>query len=103
MTETAVSADLLEALKVVTELRVDSVGEDLPALAIDNVPLPVQEPRGDLELRRVLHDRHDALELVRVELAGANIILAFDVQESEVKGTHRLLRSTSAFLQTKLE
>ena len=71
MAETAVGADLLEALEVVAELRVDAVGKNLGALAVDNVPLPVQEPRGDLELRRVLHDGHDPLELVRVELAGA--------------------------------
>ena len=71
VTKTAVGTDLLKTLKVVTELRVDAVGKDLGALAVDNVPLPVQEPRGDLELRRVLHDGHDPLELVRVELAGA--------------------------------
>jgi hypothetical protein len=31
--------------------------------------LPVEEPRGDLELRRVLHDGDYPLELVRVEVA----------------------------------
>jgi hypothetical protein len=46
--ETTVSADLLEALEVVTELGVDTVGEDLAVLAIDNVALPVEEPAGDL-------------------------------------------------------
>ena len=68
VTETAVGADLLKALEVVTELRVDAVGKNLGALAVDNVPLPVQEPRGDLELRRVLHDGNETLELIRVEL-----------------------------------
>jgi len=48
VTETTVSADLLEALEVLTELGVDAVGEDLGVLAVDNVALPVEEPGGDL-------------------------------------------------------
>ena len=48
MTETTVSADLLQALEVLTELGVDTVGEDLVVLAVDNVALPVEEPGGDL-------------------------------------------------------
>lgn len=48
VTETTVSADLLEALEVVTELRVDTVGEHLAVLAVDDIALPVQEPAGDL-------------------------------------------------------
>jgi hypothetical protein len=69
MTETTVAADLLEALKVVAHLGIDTVGENLQGLAIDNVLLPVQEPCRDLELSRVLDDRHETLELIRVELA----------------------------------
>lgn len=42
------SADLLQALKIVTELAVDTVGESLAVLAIDDVALPVEEPGGDL-------------------------------------------------------
>ena len=48
VTETAVSTDLLQALKVVTELGVDTVGKGLAVLAIDNIALPVEEPAGDL-------------------------------------------------------
>jgi hypothetical protein len=48
VTETTVSADLLQALEIVTELAVDAVGEDLAVLAIDDVALPVEEPAGDL-------------------------------------------------------
>ena len=51
VTETTVGTDLLEALKVVTELGVDTVGEDLRVLAVDNVALPVEEPGGDLVCR----------------------------------------------------
>lgn len=66
--DTTVGLDLLQALKVITELRVDVVREELRALAVNNVALPVQEPSGDLELSRVLEDGDDALKLVRVEL-----------------------------------
>jgi hypothetical protein len=48
VTETTVSADLLEALEVVTELGVDTVGEHLAVFAVDDIALPVQEPAGDL-------------------------------------------------------
>lgn len=44
VTKTAVSPDLLQALQVITELRVDTVGEDLNVLAIDNVAPAVEEP-----------------------------------------------------------
>jgi hypothetical protein len=42
--ETTVGTDLLQALKIVTELGVNAVGEDLTVLAIDDVALPVEEP-----------------------------------------------------------
>lgn len=71
VTETTVRADLLQALEVVAELRVHAVGQDLAMLPVHDVLLPVQEPRGDLELRRVLHDRHYPLQLVRVQVARA--------------------------------
>jgi hypothetical protein len=85
--ETTVSADLLEALEVVTELGVDTVGEDLAVLAIDNVALPVEEPAGDLvcggsvwrvraearphTLQGVLDDGNETLKLLRGEVTGA--------------------------------
>jgi hypothetical protein len=48
VTETTVSADLLQALEIVTELGGDTVGEDLAVLAIDDIALPVEEPTRDL-------------------------------------------------------
>lgn len=73
MTETTVGADLLEALEIVAELGGDTVGEDLAVLAVDNVALSVEEPRGDLVLGGVLDDGDDTLELFRGELTGALI------------------------------
>ena len=71
MTETSVCADLLETLEVVTELGVDTVGEDLAVLTLDNIALSVEEPCGDLVLERVLDDGDDALELFGGEFTGA--------------------------------
>lgn len=56
VTETTVSADLLEALKVVTHLLVDLVRDNVRVLAVVEVTLTVKEPGGDLELGGVLHD-----------------------------------------------
>jgi hypothetical protein len=88
VTETAMGTDLLQPLKVVAQLRVDTVREDLQRLAVDDVSLPIQEPDGDLELRRVLHDGDDALEFVRVEVTGA----------ARTKGEHKnRLESSSGY------
>jgi len=65
--ETSVGTDLLQSLEIVTELGVDTVGEDLEVLAVDNVALSVEEPRGDLVLGGVLDDGDNALELFRGE------------------------------------
>lgn len=68
VSETSVGPDLLQPLEVLTETLVDNVGEDVLALAVGDVSLPVKEPRRDLELGGVLHDGDDSLELVGVEL-----------------------------------
>ena len=82
------SADLLQALEIVTELGGDTVGEDLAVLAIDNIALPVKEPRGDLvcgvsateplrlnwpgrTLEGVLDDGDDTLKLFGGEVTSA--------------------------------
>lgn len=72
-------ADLLQALQIITELRVDTVGQNVRVLAIDNVALSVEEPGGDLVLRGVLEDGDDALKLFGGKLTStiAKISLAF--------------------------
>ena len=42
-------------------------------LAVVDILLPVHEPSRNLVLKRVLDDRHDPLELVRVEVTRAEI------------------------------
>lgn len=78
VTETTVRADLLETLKVLTHLLVDLVGKHVRVLAVGHVLLTVKEPSGDLELSRVLHDGDNALELIRVELSGAETSVGFE-------------------------
>ena len=68
MTKSTVGTDLLQALEIITEFGVNTVRENLAVLAIDNVLLPVQEPRRDFVLRRVLDDRNDAFEFIRVQV-----------------------------------
>lgn len=75
VTETSVGADLLQALKVLTELGVNTVGEDLTVLAVDDVALSVQEPGWDLVLSWVLDDGNDALELFGGEFTGTGICM----------------------------
>ena len=49
--ETPVSPDLLETLEVLTQLVVEDVGHHLGSLAVLDVPLPVEEPVGNLNNR----------------------------------------------------
>lgn len=62
MTETTVRADLLQALEILTELGVDTVGDDLRVLAVGDVALSVEEPGRNLVLGGVLDDGDDTLE-----------------------------------------
>lgn len=68
VTETTMDTDLLHALKVLTELVVQVVGEELGVAAILNVLLTIEEPVRDLVLTRVLHDGNDALKISLIEL-----------------------------------
>jgi len=71
VTETTVGTDLLQALEIFTELGVDTVGEDLAVLAIDNIALTVKEPGWDLVLGGVLDDGDDPLEFFGGEFTSA--------------------------------
>ena len=70
MTKTTVSADLLEAFEIVTELGVYTVGENVRVLAIDDIALSVEEVRWDLVLEWVLEDGDDSLELFAGKFSG---------------------------------
>jgi hypothetical protein len=106
VSETTVSADLLEALKILTELGVDTVGENVGVLAIDDIALSVDEPCRDLVLGGVLEDGDDSLELFGGELTSALVqidigLLADQVRVSATdtldlgQGVHNLLLSVN--------
>merc|ERR1719219_3123534 len=87
MTKTPVGTDLLESLKILAHLIVQTIGKDLAELAILNVLLSVEEPIWDLVLTRVVHDRNDTLNLFLREFSGTLghvdvSFLADDVRES---------------------
>ena len=72
VTKTTVSTDLLETLKIFTELGVKTVGDSLAVLAINNILLSVKEPVGDLVLGGVLKNSNDALQLFVAQFTGSN-------------------------------
>lgn len=71
VSETSVGTDLLETLKVITQLGVDLVRNDLVVLTVADVLATVEKPSRDLESGWVLQDADDSLKLIRVELTGA--------------------------------
>lgn len=71
MSETSVDTDLLQSLKIVTELGVKSVGENLGELSVFDVLLSVQEPVGDLELTGVSDNSDDLVDLSLAQLSGS--------------------------------
>jgi len=103
MTETAMSTDLLQALQIITKLRIDTVGEDLRVFAVNNIALTIEEPGWDLVLSWVLDDGNDSLQFFGSELTGAISHYQLLLPPHLKFSAYRLLRSTSAFLQTKFE
>ena len=71
MTKTTVGTNLLQTLKVITELGLDVVRQDLRVLTSREVLLSVKEPRRNLELLRRLKDVDNTLQFIRVELTRA--------------------------------
>ena len=65
------NTDLLQALQIITKLGVDTVGENLRVLAIDDIALTIEEPGWDLVLGWVLDDGDDSLEFFGGKFAGA--------------------------------
>lgn len=68
------STDLLQALEIVTEFGVDTVGENLRVFTIDDIALTIEEPGWDLVLGGVLDDGDNSLEFFRGELTGTEIV-----------------------------
>jgi hypothetical protein len=63
VTNTTVGSDLFQSLQVISQLRLQVVGQDVVVLTVNNVFLSVQEPSWDLVLGWVLQDGNDTLKL----------------------------------------
>jgi hypothetical protein len=64
MSETSVASDLLHSLKIVSELCIQLVGDELRPVAVSDISLSVQEPLGDVvvytEVRNMLRSEIDS-------------------------------------------
>jgi hypothetical protein len=64
MSNTPVSADLLQSLQIFTKFVIESIGEELRVLSIDNILLSVEEPVGNFVLSGVLDDGDDTFKFL---------------------------------------
>ena len=64
MSQTSVSSDLLESLQVLSELGVDTVGDELSPVAFTDISLSVEEPLGNVVIYRRKH-QHVAIASYR--------------------------------------
>ena len=58
------STNLFQPFEVIAKLGINTVGQNLQILSVNNIALSVQEPEGDLELCGILNDSHEPLELI---------------------------------------
>jgi len=70
VSQTTMRTNLLHSLQIFTELRVDTVCEDLGIFAIHDISLSVKEPCWNLVLCGVLDDCDDALEFFGCKFTG---------------------------------
>jgi hypothetical protein len=84
VTQTAVRANLLQALEIITKGDIDGVGEDVRVLARGELFATVEKPDRNLELARVLHNGHDAINLGGGALAGTLVNVHIGLLEREV-------------------
>lgn len=96
--------DFLQPLQVFTKFALHAVCQNLCILAICDITLSVEEPCRDLVLSWVLNDCDNSLKLFRCDLTSTEIFDQLRPSSNILAPlTYRLFRSTSAFLQTKLE
>ena len=63
MSQTSVSSDLLHSLQVLSELGVDTVGDELRPVALANITLSIQEPLGNVVVSGL---GEDVVDLINV-------------------------------------
>jgi hypothetical protein len=71
VSHTPVSTDFLQSLQVLSKFVIESVGEELRGLSIDNIPLSIKEPFGDFILGGILDDGNNTFEFFRSKLSSS--------------------------------
>jgi len=68
---TAMNTDLLQALDIITKLRVQAVGNNLAVCAVSTILLSVEHPARDLVLSGVCHHLDKLLKMGLLQLTSA--------------------------------
>eukprot|EP01083_Nonionella_stella_P189889 703251_1 len=87
MPQTTVSTNLLHPLNIITKLGIEVLGENLGVLSCLNILLPIEEPKRDLELTRVLNDSNKLLNLISGELSGTLVYINLSLFADEIGET----------------
>lgn len=104
VSQTTMGSDLLQALQILTQLALHAVCQHLGVFAVDDITLSVEEPLGNFVLCGVLDNGNNSLEFFGCDFSSTvfNYQRLFPTQFLSLQ-PYRLFKSTSAFLQTKLE
>jgi hypothetical protein len=65
MTQTTMSANLLQPLKILAQFVIHSVCQNLRVFAVHNIPLSIEEPGWDFILSWILNYGDNAFEFFR--------------------------------------
>ena len=71
MSQTSVSSDLLESLQVLSELGVDTVGDELSPVAFTNISLSVEEPLGNVVVSGLGKNVVDLINVFFIEFSSS--------------------------------
>lgn len=81
------STNLLHPLNIITKLSIKVLSKDLSVLSSLEILLPVEEPKWDLELTRVLNNGHDLFDFIGSELSCALVHVDFGLFADKVGET----------------
>ena len=84
MSQTSVSSDLLHSLQVLSELGVDTVGDELRPVAFADVSLSVEEPLGNVVVEGLGKDVVDLLNIFFFQLTSSLVQVNLSDLENEV-------------------
>lgn len=85
VSDTSVGSDLLQSLQVISQLRLQTVGQDVVVLTVNLVLLSVQEPGWDLVLSWVLHDGDNSLQFFLGQFTGTLVQVDISLLADQVR------------------